>query len=139
VIAGMAVSRDVTDEKERERALRGRRDKVEALYETADRLLTARSTDEIATVLVEIIREAFGHQGVSVRANERAKEVLGIERSEVTERAFDDPEWGITTVDGRPIPDADLPFRRVLRNQEPVFGYGHAIVNGRTGPAAFYR
>ncbi|MCS3638539.1 PAS domain S-box-containing protein [Salinibacter ruber] len=271
VIAGMAVSRDVTDEKERERALRGRRDKVEALYETADRLLTARSTDEIATVLVEIIREALGHQGVSVRfaregvlevahvaeatrefmperppfdvdgdsavaevyrsgdtltisdlqatevedphdygalrsvvvvpmgahgtfavaspdpgaisefdirlievlgtyatavldrldrenrlreerdlldqllstspaaivlldeagnfvrVNERAKEVLGIERSEVTERAFDDPEWGITTVDGRPIPDADLPFRRVLRNQEPVFGYEHAI------------
>ncbi len=271
VIAGMAVSRDVTDEKDRERALRGRRDKVEALYETADRLLTARSKDEIATVLVEIIREALGHQGVSVRfaregvlevahvaeatrefmperppfdvdgdsavaevyrsgdtltisdlqatevedphdygalrsvvvvpmgahgtfavaspdpgaigafdirlievlgtyatavldrldrenrlreerdlldqllstspaaivlldeagnfvrVNERAKEVLGIERSEVTERAFDDPEWGITTVDGRPIPDADLPFRRVLRNQEPVFGYEHAI------------
>ncbi|WP_263818799.1 PAS domain S-box protein [Salinibacter sp.] len=271
VIAGMAVSRDVTDEKERERALRGRRDKVEALYETADRLLTACSTDEIATVLVEIIREALGHQGVSVRfaregvlevahvaeatrdfmperppfdidgdsavaevyrsgdtltisdlqavevedphdygalrsvvvvpmgahgtfavaspdpgaisafdirlievlgtyatavldrldqenslrqerdlldqllstspaaivlldeagtfvrVNERAKEVMGIEEAEATERAFNDPEWGITTVDGRPIPDADLPFRRVLRTGEPVFGYEHAI------------
>ncbi|MCS3631837.1 PAS domain S-box-containing protein [Salinibacter ruber] len=271
VIAGMAVSRDVTDEKERERALRGRRDKVEALYETADRLLTARSTDEIATVLVEIVREALGHPGASVRiaregslevvhvseatrefmperpafdvdgdsavaevyrsgdtltisdleavdvedphdygdlrsvvvvpmgahgtfavsspdpgaisefdarlievlgsyatvvldrldretslreerdllnrllstspaaivmlneegafvrANERAQEVMGLEEAEVAERAFNDPEWGITTLDGRPIPDAELPFRRVLRTGEPVFGYEHAI------------
>jgi PAS domain S-box-containing protein len=267
----VGTTRNVTERKRRERALRGRRKKVEALYETADRLLTARSKDEIATVLVQIIREALGHRGVSVRfaregvlevahvaeatlefmperppfdvdgdsavaevyrngetltisdlaavdvgdpndygalrsvvvvpmgehgtfavsspdpdavsefdirlievlgtyatavldrldrenslreerdlldqllstspaaivllddagnfvrANERAKEVLGVEKAEVTERAFNDPEWGITTVDGRPIPDEDLPFRRVLRNQEPVFGCEHAI------------
>jgi len=267
----VGTTRNVTERKRREQALRGRQEKVEALYETADRLLTACSKDEIATALVQIIREALGHRGVSVRfaregvlevahvaeatlefmperppfdvdgdsavaevyrsgdtltisdleavdvgdpndygelrsvvvvpmgehgtfavsspdsgaisefdirlievlgtyatavldrldrenslreerdlldqllstspaaivmldeagnfvrANERAKEVMGVEMDEVTERAFNDPEWGITTVDGRPIPDADLPFRRVLRNQEPVFGYEHAI------------
>ncbi|WP_263788927.1 PAS domain S-box protein [Salinibacter grassmerensis] len=267
----VGTTRDVTERKERQRTLQERREKVETLYETADRLLGASSEDEISAVLVQIIREALGHQGVSVRfarqgvlevahvaagtlafmperppfdvdgdsavaevyrsgdtltisdleaaevevshdygdlrsvmvvpigeygtlavsspepgaiseldirlievlgtyatavldrldrenslreerdlldrllstspaaivlldeegnfarANERAKEVLGIGKNEVTERAFNDPEWGITTVDGRPIPEEDLPFRQVLRDQAPIAGYEHAI------------
>jgi PAS domain S-box-containing protein len=267
----VGTTRDVTERKRRARTLRERRTKVEALYETTDRLLRASSEDEIGAVLVQIVREALGHpgasvriaregvlevvhvseatrefmperpafdvdgdsavaevyrsgdtlaisdleavdvedphdygdlrsvvvvpmgthgtfavsspdpgaisefdarlievlgsyatvvldrldretslreerdllnrllstspaaivlldeEGVFVRANERAQEVMGLEEAEVAERAFNDPEWGITTLDGRPIPDAELPFRRVLRTVEPVFGYEHAI------------
>lgn len=47
--------------------LQERCEKVETLYETADCLLEASSEDEISTVLVQIIRKAFGHWGVSVR------------------------------------------------------------------------
>ncbi len=101
-------------------AVLDRLDRENRLREERDLLDQLLSTSPAAIVLLD-------EAGNFVRVNERAKEVLGIERSEVIERAFDDPEWGITTVDGRPIPDADLPFRRVLRNQEPVFGYEHAI------------
>ncbi|WP_198598621.1 PAS domain S-box protein [Salinibacter altiplanensis] len=267
----VGTTRDVTERSRREQALREREEKVEALYETTDRLLKASSKDEIGTVLVQIIREALGHRGVSVRiahegglevvhvseatrefmperppfdidgdsavaevyrsgdtlaisdleavevedpheygdlrsvvvvpmgthgtfavasptpgaisefdvrlvevlgtyaavvfdrldretslreerdllsrllstspaaivmldeegafirVNERAEEVLGIETEEALGRAFNDPSWSITTVDGRPIPDEELPFPRVLRTEEPILGYEHAI------------
>ncbi|MCS3698850.1 PAS domain S-box-containing protein [Salinibacter ruber] len=97
-----------------------RLDRETSLREERDLLNRLLSTSPAAIVMLD-------EEGAFVRANERAQEVMGLEEAEVAERAFNDPEWGITTLDGRPIPDAELPFRRVLRTGEPVFGYEHAI------------
>nr|WP_222928443.1 PAS domain S-box protein [Haloplanus rubicundus] len=65
--------------------------------------------------------------GRFVFANERAKEVLGLERSAVTDRAYNDPEWRIRDLDGEPIPDAELPFSKVCRREAPIYGDRHTI------------
>ena len=65
--------------------------------------------------------------GQFVFANERAKDVLGLTRTTVTDRAYNDVEWGIRDLDGDPIPDAELPFRRVYETGEPLYGYRHTI------------
>jgi len=66
-------------------------------------------------------------EGEFTFANERAAEVLGIEHSEVTQRAYNDPEWDITDMEGNPIPDEELPFRQVWASGDTVRGYRHAI------------
>lgn len=65
--------------------------------------------------------------GRFIYANQRAEEVLGLERSAVTERTYNDPAWNIKDLDGNPIPDEELPFRRVLDAGEPVYGLQHKI------------
>jgi PAS domain S-box-containing protein len=60
-------------------------------------------------------------------ANERARDVLGLERDAVTDRTYDDPAWEIRDLDGEPIPDDDLPFSEVMATGEPVYGRRHTI------------
>ena len=66
-------------------------------------------------------------EGRFVFANDRAVAVLGLAASEVTDRAYNDPEWDITDIDGDPIPDPELPFRRVRDTGEPLYGFRHTI------------
>jgi len=65
--------------------------------------------------------------GRFVYANRRAEDVLGIELAEVTDRTYNDPAWNIRDLDGDPIPDDQLPFRRVLDTGEPLYGAEHSI------------
>jgi len=66
-------------------------------------------------------------EGQFVFANDRATEVLGLEESAVTDRRFNDPEWGIKDLNDDPIPDEDLPFRRVRDTGEPLYGFRHTL------------
>ena len=67
------------------------------------------------------------HEGRFVFANDRAVEVLGLSESALTDRTFSDPEWHITDLDGDPIPEAELPFRRVRDTGEPLYDFRHTI------------
>lgn len=60
-------------------------------------------------------------------ANPAAERILGLTRSEVEGRAYQDPAWKITALDGGPFPDSDLPFARVLATGEAVSQVEHAI------------
>ena len=66
-------------------------------------------------------------QGRFVFANSRAEDVLGLDRDDVTDRAYNDPEWEIRDLDGDPIPDEDLPFRQVRDTGTPLYGAKHTI------------
>ena len=65
--------------------------------------------------------------GEFIYANQRAEDVLGLERSEVTNRSYNDPAWEIRDLSGDPIPDEELPYRQVWDSEEPLDGYDHAI------------
>ena len=65
--------------------------------------------------------------GQFVFANDRAKEVLGLDPLVVSERTYNDPEWRIKDIHGNPIPDEELPFRQVRDTGEPIYGYLHSI------------
>jgi len=79
----------------------------------------------LKTVPACIVR--LNREGEFIFANERAMEVLGLERSDVTERTYNDPEWKIRDLDGEPIPDEKLPFRKVRDSGEPLYGVRHTI------------
>lgn len=54
--------------------------------------------------------------------NDRAEDILGITREEILDRVFTDPAWEIIDWDGNPIPDDELPARRVQETGEAIYG-----------------
>ena len=100
----------VLDRIEREDALRAERNLLDRILETSPAAIVVLNAD-----------------GEFVQASGRAQDVLGLEKDAVTDRAFDDPEWRIRTPDGRPVPEDELPFRRVMATDAPVWDVEHAI------------
>lgn len=106
----IALKEDVTEEKEREVALRESEARHRALVETMAE----------AVVIVD-------PGGRIVFANQNAAELFGMEAGELTARTFDDPDWKIMTVEGVPFPEEEYPFRRVAGEQRTVRGVEHAV------------
>ena len=76
--------------------------------------------------IIETVPECIvqlNDKGEFVFANERATEVLGIDRSKLTNRTYNDPEWDLRDPKGEPIPDEELPYQQVWESGEPVRGY----------------
>ena len=65
-------------------------------------------------------------QGKIVFANQHAGG-LSLTRSEIGLRTYNAPEWQITTYDGEPFDESELPFARVVRSGEAVWAVRHAI------------
>ncbi|MBN1220916.1 MAG: GAF domain-containing protein [Anaerolineae bacterium] len=74
-------------------------------------------------------------QGRITFANQRAESVLGLTRDQITSRTYNAPVWHITDYEGRPFPDEQLPFARVMATKQPVYDVRHAIQwpDGRRG------
>ena len=90
------------------------------LRQERDLLSSIMQTSIAAIVLMD-------SEGRIVFANDRAERVLGVSKSEAEQRLYNSPEWRITDYDGNPLPDQDLPFRRVLDSGESVFELPIAI------------
>ncbi|MBN1313925.1 MAG: PAS domain S-box protein [Anaerolineales bacterium] len=60
-------------------------------------------------------------------ANVRAEEILGLSRDEITQLTYNAPEWKITSLDGGPLPEAQLPFRQVQDTKKLVRNIVHGI------------
>ena len=101
---------EITDRKRTERDIQESRARLERIVETVP--------DGIAII---------DTKGNITFANSAAERILGLHRSKVTERRFDDPDWEITALDGGPLPAEDLPAARVLRTGKAVYGIEHAI------------
>ena len=102
--------RDITESVEQERESDRRRRRLEQILKT------------VPACVVQL-----NAAGEFVFANDRAEEVLGLDPDTVTERAYNDPEWNIKDLDGDPIPDDGLPFRRVCDTGEPLSDARHVI------------
>ena len=84
--------------------------------------------------LIELILEAspvsivvVDPSGKIAFANERAEEMLGLERSEITSRTYRQPEWNIYYDDGTPVSTDEHPITRVLKTRHPVYAFEHGI------------
>ncbi|MEF8850495.1 MAG: PAS domain S-box protein [Candidatus Bipolaricaulota bacterium] len=53
--------------------------------------------------------------------------MLGLEKSEITDRTYDDPVWKITDFEGNDYPSDGLPFQIVKETEESVYNVQHAI------------
>ncbi len=65
--------------------------------------------------------------GQIVRANAEAERILGLARSSIAGRTYDDVQWKITAVDGSPFPLDQLPVAQVLRTGAAVATLEHAL------------
>jgi PAS domain S-box-containing protein len=111
LIRGIIInSRDITDRRKAEEALRREHDLISRIAET--------SPEGIIVV---------DREGRITFANTRAEVVLGLPKDEITRRTYNAADWHITDYDGRPLPDEELPFRRVLKSAEAVYDVRHAI------------
>ncbi len=66
-------------------------------------------------------------EGDFVYANSKAEEVLGLEKPEIRNRTYDDPDWEITDLESNKFPKEELPFQRVKNTGEPVTDVRFAI------------
>jgi len=66
-------------------------------------------------------------EGKITFANPKAESILGLSKKQITQLTYKAPDRHITYFDGRPFPDGDLPFRRVVAAGRPVFEGEHAI------------
>jgi anti-sigma regulatory factor (Ser/Thr protein kinase) len=78
--------------------------------------------DELRKRIRRIIRA-----GCIVYANPKAEEVLGLKRSALRNRTYDQKEWKITGVNGGAYPREELPFNMVQARSKPVYDVRHAI------------
>lgn len=110
VVAIFSQFQDITDRKEEKRRSEQRRRRLEHILKT------------VPACVVQL-----NPSGKFVFANDRAEEVLGLEPDDVTDRAYNDPDWKIKDLDGNPIPDGELPFRRVADTGTPLYDVRHII------------
>lgn len=106
----LKVTRDMTDRREHEQELH------EELALT-DRLL---ETSPMGVAMVD-------PTGEITRANARTEKMLGLTRSEIEGRTYDEPEWNIYYEDGQLITPDEHPVTQVLETGEPVLGFVHGI------------
>jgi PAS domain S-box-containing protein len=65
--------------------------------------------------------------GQIVFANGSAQSVLGVSVDETTRRTYNAAEWQHTDLEGRPLPENQMPFRRVIVAGEPIQNMQHGI------------
>jgi PAS domain S-box-containing protein len=110
VIGVASLAQDITNRVQAESALRENQERLAGILETIP--------NGIVTINLA---------GEFTSANPAAEKILGLKRSEISERVYNDPAWKITTLDGKPFPDQDLPFARVMRTHQALCGVEHAI------------
>jgi PAS domain S-box-containing protein len=79
----------------------------------------------MATSPVGIVR--VDRDGRFAFANDQAGRVLGLARSRLVGRTYDDPAWKITDEAGGTFAPERLPFARVRETVAPVYGVRHAV------------
>ncbi|SDG07201.1 hybrid sensor histidine kinase/response regulator [Halorientalis regularis] len=128
-VAAAAVSADATDYVQRGEDTEQHTVLARAIEDAVADASTTIGPDGLESILKTlpgcVVR--LDDDGRFTYANPRAKEVLGLEQSEVTGRAYNDPDWEIKDLDGDPIPDEELPFRQVWDSGEPIYDYRHSI------------
>lgn len=71
----------------------------------------------------------FEAAGKITYANERATELLGLERAEASGEIHSEPEWNIYDSNGTPFSEEEHPVARALETGEPTDGFEHWIEN----------
>ena len=79
----------------------------------------------LETVPVGVL--SMNENGEICLANKACCKVLGLTEQELANRRFNDARWRVESLDGRDIPEDELPFPVALRDQKPVRDYRHAI------------
>lgn len=94
------------------------------------RRLEGPSWEEILERMVEVTHDGIivvRRDGRIEYANSVAGKIFGVGRAEIMGRLYNDSAWKITTIQGEPYPEENLPFMIALRTGMPVDGAELAI------------
>jgi len=92
----------------------------ESLLRQQDLVANISEASPVGIVIVD-------KNGEITYANTRAEKVLGLSKSQIAGRKYNDPKWKITDYHGNPFPENKLPFAQVQRTKQPVYNLRHAI------------
>lgn len=106
----LVVARDLTKHKQTEESLQRSEEQLERILQTTPGGVT----------IIDLNGRIFF-------ANQTAEQILGLKRKGSSERYYNNPEYKISTVDGQPLLEKDLPYIQVMMSGQPVFGLEHAI------------
>lgn len=110
VTHAVAVSQDITQRTRTEEAIHKSEERLRLLIETnMDGMLQIDQAGQISF------------------ANQAAEQILNLTSNTITSRKYNDPDWKVTTVDGAPFPEEDLPFSQVRRTGKTVFNITQVI------------
>ncbi len=87
-----------------------------------------RSNQERLTLILETMAEGVGIIDVGgklIYANPMAQKILGLQKSEILARTYDDPKWVNLRIDGTPLPENEHPMSIMMETGMPV--YDHEI------------
>lgn len=105
---------DITEMKLASEALRVEKDRLERIFESS------------ATAIL-----LYNKEGMIINANERSEAILGATVAELIGKKFNDPQWQIKGLDGKPIADESLPFQQAYRTKQAVFDFKVVIHGGK--------
>jgi len=83
-----------------------------------------RERQELLTQVLETVADGIyivNRDGRMTYANRATENIVGAPRAEIETTRYNDARWQITTVDGKPFPEAEQPFVRVMSSGEPVY------------------
>jgi len=110
VKANEALRAQIAEHKRTEEQLRLREERLVGIIET------------IASGITIVDRE-----GYFLFVNAAAERILGLSRNELINRSYRDPAWKRSTVDGKPLPEQDHPFVRVMKAGQPVYNVEYSV------------
>ena len=87
-----------------------------------------RNNQERLALILETMAEGVGIidvEGNLTYANPMAQKILGLRKSEILTRTYDDPRWTNLRIDGTPLPEEEHPMAIMMRTGKPV--YDHEI------------
>jgi PAS domain S-box-containing protein len=91
-----------------------------ALVESQERLARILETVADGIYLVD-------QQGHMTFANKEAEKTVGATRDQLKQLRYDDPAWKTRTVEGKPFPEEEQPYVRVMTTGQPVYGVEQSI------------
>ena len=98
------VTQDITEQREQEQKLRQERELLDGILNTVPVAISVSSPE-----------------GETLRANDRAAELLGLSKEELLNGPENPDEWLVYDGDGNELPDETQPAARVIASGEPVY------------------
>jgi PAS domain S-box-containing protein len=118
VIGVINIAMEVTDQ------VLTMREREERLAEKIKLEETLRNSEQRLQGILETMAEGVGiidRDGQLIYANPMAQKILGLTKSEIRDRTFDDPRWQNLRLDGTPLPQEEHPMAMMMQTGKPVF------------------
>lgn len=83
-----------------------------------------REREELLSSVLETVEDGIyivDQSGKMTYSNKAMERMLGTDRQVIASATYNDPRWQVCTLDGKPFPNEQEPFRQIMATGEPVY------------------